>query len=234
MTFASQIDGAEPRGFLGGERRDHERAFRRAKRHSRFVRVLRVAIPLAVVLGSCGTWVAYKLLDPLSALAQLPVSTEGIAVSGTKIMMRQPLVNGFTKDKQPYSVSARTASQDITNPDTIELEDIQATLATGDKGKVKLTAVSGIYNGKTEKLTLQREVVVSSPEFEATLREAVMHVRKGDVVSEQPVEIKMLQGTLKANRLEINNSGEVVRFEGGVTLVIDGGAIGREATGSAR
>ena len=36
-------------------------------------------------------------------------------------MMQRPLVNGYTKDKQPYSVTARTAAQDVTKPDTIEL-----------------------------------------------------------------------------------------------------------------
>ena len=46
-------------------------------------------------------------------------------------------------------------------------------------------------------------------------------VRGGTVVSENPVEIQMLQGTLKANRIEVAESGAIIRFEGGVTLVID-------------
>jgi lipopolysaccharide export system protein LptC len=41
------------------------------------------------------------------------------------------------------------------------------------------------------------------------------------VVSEQPVEVKMLQGTVKANRLEVTESGAIIRFSGGVTLVIE-------------
>jgi lipopolysaccharide export system protein LptC len=234
LAIATQIEGAETGGFLGIGRRDNERAFRRARRHSRFVRFVRVALPLAIVFGSVGAYAAHRWLEPLNALARLPVTTEGMVVSGTKIMMRQPLVNGYTKDKQPYSVTARTAAQDVANPDTIELQAIQATLATADKGKVRLTAEEGVYNGKTEKLTLLRKVLISSPEFEATLGEAVMHVRKGDVISEHPVEIKMLQGTLNANRLEINESGAVVRFEGGVSLVIDRSSADGEVTGSTR
>lgn len=234
MTFASQIAGAEPRGFLGGGRRDNERAFRKARRHSRLVRFMRLAIPLGILLGFGGSYVAQKWLAPLHALAQLPITTEGTVISGTKILWQQPLVNGYTKDKQPFSVMARTAAQDINNPDTIELQEIQATMATGDKSKVKLTALEGVYNGKTEKLTLQRQVLITSPEFEATLRETVMHVRKGDVVSEQPLEVRMLQGKLNANRLEINKSGEVILFDGGVTLVINGSALDQDVTGSTR
>jgi hypothetical protein len=35
------------------------------------------------------------------------------------------------------------------------------------------------------------------------------------------VVVNMLQGTVNANRLEIQESGAVIRFERGVTLVID-------------
>ena len=33
-------------------------------------------------------------------------------------------------------------------------------------------------------------------------------------MSEHPVEVKMLQGTLNANRLDILDSGDLVRFDG--------------------
>ena len=46
----------------------------------------------------------------------------------------------------------------------------------------------------------------------------MVDVRKGNVVSNQPVELEMLQGTLNANRLEIVDSGDLVRFDGGVNL----------------
>ena len=48
----------------------------------------------------------------------------------------------------------------------------------------------------------------------------MVDIRKGNVVSEKPVEVEMLQGTLNANRLEIVNSGELVRFDGGVNMTV--------------
>jgi lipopolysaccharide export system protein LptC len=50
------------------------------------------------------------------------------------------------------------------------------------------------------------------------LSEALVDIRKGNVVSEHPVEVKMLQGTLNANRLDILDSGDLVRFHGGVVM----------------
>ena len=45
-------------------------------------------------------------------------------------------------------------------------------------------------------------------------------IRKNNVVSERPVKVKMIQGTLNANRLEVVDSGDLVRFGGGVDMVL--------------
>ncbi len=45
-----------------------------------------------------------------------------------------------------------------------------------------------------------------------------MDVKAGHVVSKKPVDVKLLNGTLTANRLEIINKGEVARFEGNVVM----------------
>jgi lipopolysaccharide export system protein LptC len=235
LTIASQIEDADTHGFLGGRRRDDNRAFRRAIRHSRFVRFVRLAIPILILLGAAGTYAAYQWLSPLRELAKLPFSVEGMVFSGSKIMMRQPYVSGFTKDKQPYTVTAKAATQDQENPHTIELQDILATVALHEQGKIELTAREGIYEGKAERLRLQKNVVVSSAEFVATLSEAVVNVRSGDVVSEQPVNVRMMQGTISANRLEIAGSGELVKFDGGVRLVIEQRTLGGDiVTGATR
>src|SRR5262249_50670682 len=52
------------------------------------------------------------------------------------------------------------------------------------------------------------------------LIEATVNVRTNHIVSERPVEVLMRQGTTHANRLEVTDSGEVVRFERGVTMVL--------------
>ena len=46
-------------------------------------------------------------------------------------------------------------------------------------------------------------------------------MKKGNVLSDQPVEIKLPNGTLTANGMEIVDSGDVVRFTRGVVLDLD-------------
>jgi lipopolysaccharide export system protein LptC len=220
LTIASHIEDARPTDFLTAGRRDNARAFRAATRHSRFVRFTRVGIPLAIV-GSMAAFGAYWWLDPMRALAKLPVGADAVLLSGSKIVMRQPRLKGFTTDQRPYTIVARTAAKDLANPDALEMEDVHATMVMPDRRSVEVTARDGLFDGKANTVRLRNNVVVSSPEYEARLNEAVLHVRKGHVVSEQPVVVNMLMGTISANRLDIQESGAVVRFERGVTLVID-------------
>ena len=97
-----------------------------------------------------------------------------------------------------------------------------------------MSATAGIYDSKGETLKLDQNIVLtSSTGYRGRLSEATIDIRKGHVVSEQPVEVEMLQGTLNANRLEIVNSGDLVRFDGGVkmTLMLGDAAASQAKTG---
>ena len=158
--MASQIGDAKSGGFLSsGARR--ARAFRAAMRHSRFVRFVRVGIPLAIV-AVAAAFGAYRWLDPMRALARLPIGAEGMVISGTKVIMRQPRLAGFTKDERPYTVIARTAAKDLMNPDALEMEDVEATVVMQDLRNVLVTARDGFYDGKARHVRLRNNVIVSS------------------------------------------------------------------------
>jgi lipopolysaccharide export system protein LptC len=217
MTTA-QTNPAAAHAYWTMGRGDSERTFRAARRHSRVVRVLRVAIPVAVVLGFTGVFlIAY--LNPLRMLAKLPADIGNLVVSGTKITMEKPHLSGFTRDARAYELSADAANQDLKKPDLIELRNIHAKLQMQDKSTMELTATAGIYDSKAEIIKLDRNIVLSlSTGYRGELSQAVIDVRKGHVLSEKPIVIEMLHGTLNANRLEIIDSGDLVRFDGGVKL----------------
>ncbi len=201
-------------------RGDSERAFRAARRHSRVVRIMRVAIPIAVVIGLAGiSLVTY--LNPLRMLNKLPIDISNLVVSGTKITMERPRLSGFTQDARAYELSADDAAQDVTKPDLVELRNIHAKLDMQDKTTMEMSAAAGVYDTKNETIRLQRNILLSSSTgYKGRLSEAQVDIRKGSVVSDQPVELELLQGTLNANRLEIMDSGDLVRFHGGVTMVL--------------
>jgi len=211
-------DPEATRSYWSMSRNDADRAFRSARRHSRTVRILRIAVPagvgLALVIVMLITY-----LNPLRMLAKLPINLDNLVVSGTKVTMEQPRLSGFTSDARAYELTADTAAQDMTKPDIVELRNIRAKVEMQDKSSMELRAITGVYDAKGEMLKLDRNIEInSSTGYQGRLREALIDIRKGNVVSEQPVEVKMLQGTLNANRLDILDSGDLVRFHGGVVM----------------
>jgi lipopolysaccharide export system protein LptC len=142
-------------------------------------------------------------------------------VSGSKITMEKPHLSGFTRDSRAYELSAAAASQDLTKPDIVNLRDIHAKVQMKDNSMLRLSAVDGTYDSKAETLKLDRDIELSSSAgYAGQLSEAMIDIRQGHVVSDHPVHVKLLQGTLEANRLEIMHSGELVRFEGGVSMTM--------------
>jgi lipopolysaccharide export system protein LptC len=103
-----------------------------------------------------------------------------------------------------------------------------------DKSTMTMIADTGVYDTKKEMLQLVGNILLKSTNGNTgKLTEATVDVRKGNVVSDRPVELEMLQGILNANRLEVVDSGTLIRFHGGVSMVLmlNGTAIPKAKTG---
>src|SRR5258707_7575978 len=88
-----------------------------------------------------------------------------------------------------------------------------------DKSSVTLDGRTGYYDSKSQMLDLRKDIFLqSSTGYEAKLTQAYVDINKGAVTSDEHVDVKLLNGTLTADRLRIINSGEVVRFEGNVVM----------------
>jgi lipopolysaccharide export system protein LptC len=190
-----------------------------AARHSRLVRILRVAVPAVVGLAMAGV-VAISIFNPFRALMkQLPVDMDNLVVSGTKITMESPHMSGFSPDQRPYEVWAKTATQDLTDPDHVELNTPRAKMLMEDRSTVTMVARTGLFDTKANLLDLRKDIFLqSSTGYEARLSQALLDIGKGTVTSEEHVDVKLLNGTLTADKLRITEKGELVRFEGHVVM----------------
>jgi lipopolysaccharide export system protein LptC len=205
-------------GFATSGRADSDRAFKGAARHSRNVRLLRILVPAAVV-GGVALIAVVTFIGSARLSYKLPNDMGTLVISGTKITMESPRLAGYTKDQRGYEVTAKAAAQDMAKPEFVELKELKAKLAMADNNSAELITIGGMYNTKSEILTLGPNIQLKSTNgYEALLADAVVEVKQGKITSDKPVEVKMARGTLNANRLEILNSGEVIRFEGGVVM----------------
>jgi lipopolysaccharide export system protein LptC len=224
LTVAPTIAEREPAVFAGAGRKRDARIFRAARRHSRGVRLLRIAIPLCIVLAVGGVGAATIWFNPLRALAKLPVDVSGVAINGTKITMKAPRIAGFTSDQRQYEMTAQVAAQDVTKTELVELQGIRASMEMQDRTTVETTANNGLYNSKTEQLKLEQNVIVTtSSGYQARLAEATVDMKGGKITSEKPVEVKTADWTINANRMEVVDSGNVIRFDSGVAMTLQAG-----------
>lgn len=192
--------------------------FRAAARHSRFVRLLRIAVP-AIVLLSMALIIGVSVFNPFRILAKLPLQVDNMVVSGTKITMETPHLSGFSPDGRPYELWAKAATQDLTDPDHVELTTLRAKVLMEDKSTTTMDARTGVFNSKTQLLDLHDDIFLqSSTGYEARMTEATIDIGQGTVSSDKQVDVKLLNGTLVGQRLRITDHGDVVRFEGGVVM----------------
>jgi lipopolysaccharide export system protein LptC len=199
-----------------------EARFAIAARHSRIVRVLRVAVPAAVIL-SMAAIIVVSVFNPFRMLLpKLPVDMENLVVSGTKITMESPHMAGYTPDRRPYEVWAKTATQDVTDPDHVELKTLRAKVLMEDQSTVTLDALTGVMDTKQQLLDLHKDIYLqTSTGYEAWLSQAFVDMAKNTVTSDEHVDVKWADGTISSDKLKITGGGEVVRFEGHVVMNID-------------
>lgn len=183
------------------------------------MRWLRIAVPAAIAATILAV-VGANYMPSVGGL-RLPGDLGNLVIKGTKVTMQQPRLNGFTVDSRPYEFTATSAEQDITKPDFMELHQIHAKMEMEDKSMVSLTSNTGNYEMKTEMLTLHDNVhIVSSTGYEARLSEAAIDVHKGTVRSNKPVWVKLTNGVINAKRLDVLDSGDIIRFGGGVAMTL--------------
>ncbi len=194
--------------------------FASAARHSRLVRILRIAVPATVIVAMASIVVVSTFLNPF----QIPVKLDSgnLVVTGTKITMESPHLSGFTPDQRPYELWAKTATQDITDPDHVDLNELRSKVLMEDGSTIFLDARTGRFDNKQQQLDLHKDVFVrTSTGYEARLNSAFVDMNKGTVSSDERVDVKLTNGTLTADKLRITEGGDVIRFEGNVVMHLD-------------
>ena len=199
-----------------------EARFAVAARHSRVVRILRIAVPAVVILAMTAI-VAVSVFNPFRMLLpKLPVDMGNLVVSGTKVTMESPHLSGYSTDMRPYELWAKTATQDLTDPDHVDLKTLRAKVLMEDQSTVTLDALTGVMDTKQQLLDLHKDIYLqTSTGYEAWLSQAFVDMGKNTVTSEEHVDVKWADGTISSDKLRITGGGEVVIFLGHVVMNID-------------
>jgi lipopolysaccharide export system protein LptC len=193
-----------------------------AARHSRMVRVLRIAVPAAVTV-SLATIFMVSVFNPFRMLLpKLPVDMSNLVISGTKVTMESPHMAGYSQDQRPYEVWANTAVQDVTDPDHVELHTLRGKMLMEDQSTVTLEAVKGLMDTKQQLLDLHKDIYVQTTNgYQAWLSQAFVDMNKNTVTSDEHVDVKWTDGKISADTMKVLDGGAVVHFDGHVVMNID-------------
>lgn len=194
-------------GAAPGRRPD---GLRRAKRHSRNVRLLRLGLPLCCA-GMLGVYVI-SVLSRSGVETGLPALNVGKIVP-TDLKMSNPKYSGFGEDGSSYNFTAKTAQQDLTSPNVVTLDAISGVLVQVDKTKTNVTAKNGVFDNKASVLDLSNGInVVSENGMSVSLPTARMQTKEGLLTSADPVVVSFPAGTINAVGLTLRQKVKEVTF----------------------
>ena len=209
-------------GMRFGASEKADALFHAAQRHSVRVRVLKTALPVAVIIvGAVFSW--YTFLATPNTPVKVEVNNGG---ESGKLVMTSPHLNGYTTDNRPYSMTAAKATQDAKNSGAISLEGISAELPVGEKGTARIEATFGVYDNANGRLQLDKDFTVTTDEgLHAVLHSADINLKSGQITTDKPVDIRSGNTHILADGMQVKDNGKVLIFENKVQMTVDGSVV---------
>jgi lipopolysaccharide export system protein LptC len=209
---------AGPLASANGEARS-ARAFAAARRHSLFVRVLRIALIVGVI-GGIATLTLLALYRTFGvALGRLSIGE--VSIDGSTITMDKPRLTGARRDGDGYVINAAKAIQDLRHPTQVELVAIEGDIGAADHDTLHLSASSGHYDTERESLDLSGVVRLKNSRYTVELRSAHIDFKSGAYTSSEPLTVLIDAGTsITADSGAVRDNAQEVTFEGHVKTLI--------------
>lgn len=190
-------------------------------RHSSFVSLMKVALPLCAAALLVTVLFYSGLFDQRD---RLDIRIREIASRNDDLRMVSPRVTGLDQNGQPYLMTADTATQGKDNPNEIALENVQADLKLSNEGDwLSVTSTAGLLNTESQDLALQQKIdVYLSTGYEFHGKSGQINFKDGTFVSKSPVEGHGPVGTLRADSMTADNKARTITFTGRVKMRLYG------------
>ena len=189
---------------------DRTASRRTAHRHSKSVRTLKLALPIAALAtlaifgGSIFMNVGFGPAIPDLKMPQIVADN---------LKMQNPHYEGFNADGGHYWVKAQTAQQDLKLLSDIRLNGITGELTDAKKQKTNLVATRGMFDNKSNILELYESIKVTGDGgLDAQLTRATIKTKEGIITSDQPSTVLMGAGKITSNNLTIRQKTKEYTF----------------------
>ncbi|MGE5539284.1 MAG: LPS export ABC transporter periplasmic protein LptC [Gemmatimonas sp.] len=196
-----------------------------AAKRRRYVVLLRAALPLAALLLAVlvVVWPKLQQTRDRTGFTLQPVAADPQEVE--QLQMVNPRFIGLDSKQQPYTVTARTATQERPGADTILLDSPQADIQLEGGAWVTVTAQTGRYVQKAQTLDLAGDInVFHDLGYEFHTEQAHVDLDTSTVTGDQHVTGHGPSGTIDSDGFMILDHGATVVFSGPSRLLLLPGA----------
>ena len=197
-------------------------AYRLATRHSRRVRLLKIALPaVALLIGA-----VFAVVSIVRTYLPANLQMESATIEDGKIVMRNPAIAGRNDDGVSYSMKAERALQDMKQPDVIALENIVAKMPVNEKTVAEVLAKTGVYDRGKNLLDMTAPFTINlNNGLTAAFKSANLDVNGGTMTTGEPVTITSPSASIVAQSLRMTDKGRVIVFDGKVVVDLDPAAV---------
>jgi lipopolysaccharide export system protein LptC len=196
---------------------------KRMRDHSRFVSLMKVALPvLALILVTLiFVWPKLQASDNRFQVGFAAIKAHE---AGNPSMMN-PRYVGLDDREQPFTVTADLARNVIQTDRPVELEVPKADLSLSDGSWVVLTAQTGLYEREKRQLDLEGEVnLFHDSGYEFKTASARIDLATGTAHGTVPVTGHGPFGDLRAEGFHLDKGRRVINFTGRARVIMYGGA----------
>lgn len=218
MTDRNQPVSTADRGFVAGQHRPATSSL--SQRYSRFVGMMKVFLPAlaATLVIVVIAWPGAFDQDDGFHLSFSQMQADG----ADRLSMLNPRYYGTDKENRPFTVTAKEAVQDADDNRQVTLSDLQADMTMNDGTWISMMANQGVYHQSTMILQLTGQISIFSDqgyEFHASV--ADVDFSDGSARSTAPVNGHGPFGSLRADRMRIEERGQRMLFEGNVKMTLN-------------
>lgn len=197
---------------------EREGAFRRARRHTALVKILKVLLPATAVV--CVGYYAATLVIS-SSLKSHNITAGKITVDPANLTMANPHYSGFGKDGSEYKVKARSAVSDLRMAAPIRLDQIDGEIIQPTGVVTHLKAKWGTYDQKKELLELYEKIDVDATNgMRARLTRATVLAKESRIISDEPVHAETTTGEIRARTMTLDTKSRKANFRDDVRVTL--------------
>lgn len=194
-----------------------------AERYSRFVKTMRITLPLAA-FGIISVVVVYSLTNKTKV--QIATTFKSMEETAGFVSMTAPRFSGLDVDGRYYVVTADEAIRPAGREDRIELSKVHAEVKQDGEARLALNADKGTVDTDAGHLTFGPKVWVDLQDgFTLETDHAFADLNAGEVTGKTPVRGESPFGTFSADRFEMMRASQTVRLTGHVRFTINPAAL---------